>query len=128
MRCEVTKKFDFHAAHIIPNHKGKCSTLHGHTYFVEVTVRGEVQLKDSGASDYGMVVDFDVLKKIYKEHIDPLVEHQNLNETLPIPVTTAEMIAGWIWNTFHKAGVTPYKLRVYETPTSYAEIRSGDLL
>lgn len=128
MKCEVTKRFDFHAAHIIPNHKGKCSTLHGHTYFLEVTVKGPIQLSQPNAPDYGMVCDFDILKKIYKERIEPLVEHQPLHETLDIPVTTAECIAAWCWNQFKESGVVPYKVRLYETPTSYAEVKAGYLL
>lgn len=29
---KVTKSFTFDASHFLPNHKGKCSTMHGHTY------------------------------------------------------------------------------------------------
>jgi 6-pyruvoyltetrahydropterin/6-carboxytetrahydropterin synthase len=130
MKCEITKRFDFHAAHQIPNHKGQCSRLHGHTYFLEVTVRGEVKLKTvhSTESDYGMVLDFDVLKKIYKERIEPKVEHQYLNETLGLPVTTAECIAAWCWDEYRAGGITPHRIRLYETPTSFAEVKAGDLL
>lgn len=39
---EVTRIFEFDAAHWLAGHKGKCSRLHGHTYKLEVTVGGEV--------------------------------------------------------------------------------------
>lgn len=72
--------------------------------------------------------DFADLKGIYKEAIEPLVEHQNLNDTLPVPVTTAENIAGWMLNVFKETVPQVFKVRVWETQTSYAEVKNGDSL
>jgi 6-pyruvoyl-tetrahydropterin synthase len=69
-----------------------------------------------------------VLKKVYREHIEPLVEHQNLNDTLPVPVTTAENIAGWMYSIFHDAMPQVMAVRVWETRTSWAEVSNGDAI
>ncbi len=41
----LTKTFHFEAAHHLPGHRGKCARLHGHSYRLEVTLRGPI--KDS---------------------------------------------------------------------------------
>ena len=129
MNAAITKEFSFHAAHQLPNHDGPCRNLHGHTYKVEVKVYGRIT-DSPGSPKEGMVLDFTELKKTYKEFIEPLVEHQNLNETLKdeVPVTTAEHIAAWMFRMFHERHPQVHMVRVWETPTSSAEIRNGDLL
>lgn len=125
MTTRITKIWTFDAAHLLPKHQGKCGRLHGHTYKVEVTVTGPVNTGD--VPDEGMVIDFYVLSQIWKEHLEPLLDHQYLNDTLPLSAhpTTAENIAGWIGGQF--AGLLPggiqlARVRVWETPTGYAEV------
>jgi 6-pyruvoyltetrahydropterin/6-carboxytetrahydropterin synthase len=127
LNARLCKQFTFHAAHQLPNHDGACRNLHGHTYEVEVHARGHVSTEEGSPSE-GMVVDFSVLKKVYREHIEPLVEHQNLNDTLPVPVTTAENIAGWMYSIFHDAMPQVMAVRVWETRTSWAEVSNGDAI
>lgn len=127
MRARVGKQFTFHAAHQLLNHDGACRNLHGHTYEVEVVAHGHVST-DAGSPKEGMVIDFTDIKTIYKEKIEPLVEHQNLNDTLPIPTTTAENIAGWMYGVFHENLGVVVCVRVWETRTSWAEVTNGDLL
>ena len=62
------------AAHHIPNHKGKCINLHGHSYRVGVTIVG---LHDS---QKGIFIDFGDIK----QHIDRF-DHANINNTLKFP-------------------------------------------
>lgn len=78
----IGKQFTFHASHKLPNHNGQCRRLHGHSYVLEVLVTGRVKQAGRTESDEGMVMDFDVLKGIYEKWIEPLVEHQYLNERL----------------------------------------------
>lgn len=127
MKASVTKIFTFDAAHKIPNHDGKCRELHGHTYRLEVTVKGVVDPNEDN-STHGMVIDFADIKRVFKDHIEPLVDHKYLNETIPVPVTTAEVLAGWIWKVYADKGMTPCSVRLWETPTSYAQIGNGDLI
>ena len=121
MQAKVAKQFTFHAAHRLPHHDGQCQRLHGHSYVLEVAVTGAVRAAP-GESDEGMVLDFTILKDIYKMEIEPFVEHQNLMETLAkehadypywtecknrggpggqsaterVPLTTCECLAGWM--------------------------------
>jgi len=111
----LVKSFIFHAAHKLPNYKGKCRQLHGHSYRVELVVEGE---KDKS----GMVLDFKALGEI-ANLIKETLDHSYLNDIIPNP--TAENIAEWIYifltdqMTSYNT-VFPYKVRVWETPTSCA--------
>ena len=119
MRGRICKRFTFDAAHMLPDHDGKCANLHGHTYVVEVEYAGEL---DEDGPKRGMVVDFGVVKEVWREHLEPLLDHRYLNETLPLAVTTAEMIAWWVFQRFAEHGPQPpSSVRVWETPTSWAQ-------
>ena len=156
----------FSAAHQLPNHGGKCRNLHGHEY----RVVGEFALPDGRIdTDYhspseGMVVDFGVIKDVYKREIETRLDHALILGTvplkwvielvgftpdegapeeiilefqrqmhskgvekvavLPIPVTTAEYMAQWMFETMQaglsKYGVAVEWIEVFETPTSSA--------
>jgi 6-pyruvoyltetrahydropterin/6-carboxytetrahydropterin synthase len=119
MRGRICKRFTFDAAHMLPDHDGKCANLHGHTYVVEVEFEGPII--EEGPKR-GMVVDFGDVKAVWKEKLEPLLDHRYLNETLvELPVTTAEMIAGWVYGRFTDANLEPAAVRVWETPTSWAQ-------
>lgn len=128
---EITKEWTFDAAHQLMNHDGKCARLHGHTYRVQVTVAGEVN-RTTGEPDEGMLVDFAVLSGIWKESLEPLLDHQDLNQTIGAECwpTTAENIAAWIADTFDdrlaagdKEDVQVVRVDVWETPTGKATWR-----
>lgn len=123
MLATVSKKFRFEAAHQLMNHDGKCSDLHGHSYVVEVLCKGPINRIRDHAKE-GMVVDFADIKAIWKERVEPKVDHQFLNETLDGIVTTAENIAAWILCEFHSADprIQVKSVRVWETATSMAEV------
>src|SRR5512137_890953 len=118
----VTKVFHFEAAHFLPKHKGKCKRLHGHTYKLEVTVRRLPHLKP--IDDEGMVVDFSDLKKIVNKEIIEDVDHSLLNDIMDTP--TAENLLAWMNGRLTMALSDSlfkiYRLRLWETPDSYAEI------
>lgn len=77
-----------------------------------------------------MVIDFSKIKTIYKEIIDPYVEHQHLNDSLKgiLSEFTTELIAGWILTQFKKYEPRVFKVRLWEGKTSFVEITEGDLL
>jgi 6-pyruvoyltetrahydropterin/6-carboxytetrahydropterin synthase len=119
MRYTVGKEFTFQAAHRLPLHDGKCKELHGHSYRVAVTVFGPLEVDGPKT---GMVIDFGDLTTIWKKDIEPLCDHQYLNESLPIEHTTAENIAGWMLLRYRDA-LGPYHgltVTVWETATSWA--------
>ncbi len=119
----LTKIFRFEAAHHLPGHRGKCARLHGHSYRLEVTLRGS--MKDvPGQPDYGTVMDFEDLSKIVRSSVIELLDHQNLDEVTGIH-TTAENLTHWIWDRLSAAGFPEgllYCIRLWETDTGFAEI------
>jgi 6-pyruvoyltetrahydropterin/6-carboxytetrahydropterin synthase len=121
--ARITKIFRFEAAHQLPAHQGKCARLHGHSYKLEVTLRGPV--KDApGESDHGMVMDFAALARLTEEAILSRLDHQNINAVTGI-YTTAENLVYWIWQELLACGLEPellYAIRLWETETSFAEI------
>jgi 6-pyruvoyltetrahydropterin/6-carboxytetrahydropterin synthase len=123
----LSKTFTFDAAHYLPNHRGKCARPHGHTYTLEVTLRGPIQ-NAPGASDDGMVMDFGDLSSLVKEVIIARLDHYDLNEVTAIR-TTAENLVHWIWDALVAAGLPDtllYRIRLWETPTSCAEITHAE--
>ncbi|HEY8908741.1 MAG TPA: 6-carboxytetrahydropterin synthase QueD [Desulfosporosinus sp.] len=125
MVIKVTKSFTFDAAHFLPNHKGKCATMHGHTYRLEVTVvRNNGQLINGGSDD-SMVIDFYDLKAIVTAEVIDKIDHKVLNEVLPFR-TTAENMASHIFSVLtdklQSSGVIVEKIKLWETPDSYVEV------
>jgi len=94
----VTKIFHFESAHHLPGHRGKCAHLHGHSYRLEVTIRGPI--KDApGESDHGMVMDFDDLSRTVKNSVIERLDHRDLNEVTGLQTTAenlARMVGEWI--------------------------------
>ncbi|TVX85159.1 6-carboxytetrahydropterin synthase QueD [Paenibacillus agilis] len=126
-RVMVSKAFTFDAAHHLHAYEGKCKNLHGHTYKVEFGISSMI-------NDIGLALDFGDIKHIWKERIEPYLDHRYLNETLPPMNTTAENMVIWLFEQMDAAlAVEPHKsscvggrtefVRLYETPTSYAEAR-----
>src|SRR5258708_40187253 len=89
----LTKTFHFEAAHQLPGHRGKCARLHGHSYRLEVTLRGPI--KDApGHSDHGMVMDFSDLSQIVRASIIERLDHYDLNEVTGIHTRSEERRVG----------------------------------
>ncbi|MFJ7753541.1 6-carboxytetrahydropterin synthase QueD [Peribacillus muralis] len=122
-RVLVSKEFTFDAAHHLHDYEGKCKNLHGHTYKVIFGVSGYTDSR-------GLMMDFGDMKEIWKNEIEIHLDHRYLNETLPPMNTTAENMVVWIYGKMAEAlslkdyqGARVEFVRLYETPTSYAEAR-----
>ncbi|ABK84555.1 MULTISPECIES: 6-carboxytetrahydropterin synthase QueD [Bacillus] len=126
-RVMVSKEFTFDAAHHLHCYEGKCKNLHGHTYKVVFGISGYV-------NEIGLAIDFGDIKEIWKNEIEIYLDHRYLNETLPAMNTTAENMVVWIYEKMTEAltkdnRANEYKgarvefVRLFETPTSYAEVR-----
>ncbi len=70
---EVTIRKSFSAAHLLREIGGKCETLHGHNFSVEVSIAGE------SLDDEGLLIDFRLLKRWTDEVLEGL-DHKYLNE------------------------------------------------
>ena len=120
MEITIVKEFTFDAAHFLPGYDGPCANLHGHTYKLQVGVKGEIHPIS------GMVLDFSVLKEVVGEFVD-LLDHTNLNTIsvirFPKEMPTAEKIVEWfVFKLIKRLRIV--FIRLYETPTSYAEWRA----
>lgn len=126
MQVMVIKNFEFEAAHWLPEYNGPCAQLHGHSYKLQVGVKGEVDSKT------GMVIDFKLLKKKVNAVLVEL-DHRCLNdidkvlEAFPSNCPTAERIARWLfyqlrgWKWPNKTAQVVL-VRLWETADSYAEV------
>jgi 6-pyruvoyltetrahydropterin/6-carboxytetrahydropterin synthase len=110
---EIFKEFTFEAAHRLPNlpPEHKCSRLHGHSFKVEVHVRGELDPK------LGWVIDFADIKKAFKPLEDRL-DHYYLNEIEGLDNPTSEVLAKWIFSRLTTELPGLFKVVVRETCTS----------
>ena len=70
----VTKSFTFEMAHALWNYDGPCKNIHGHSYKLFVTVKGQAS-EDTESTKLGMVIDFSDLKKIVNTHIIDVFDH-----------------------------------------------------
>ncbi|BFN37427.1 6-carboxytetrahydropterin synthase QueD [Fidelibacter multiformis] len=126
---EISKTFHFDMTHRLSFHQGKCRHLHGHTYTLEVYVRGV-------PDKHGFVMDFGDLKHIVKEEIVDILDHSvaiyekdvTLVDALSgkfravmLPFeTTAENLCAWIARRLQARNLDISKIILWETPTSKA--------
>jgi len=95
--------------------------MHGHSYRLEVAVRGPLQTEGPAR---GMIEDFDVIKQVVRREVVDLLDHQTLNDLIDNP--TAEHIIKWVWERLkpHLRGLD--ELVLWETATSCAVLRAND--
>lgn len=110
---EIFKQFRFEAAHRLPNvpPAHKCARLHGHSFFVEVHVRGPV------GPDSGWVIDFADIAAAWQPLHD-ILDHNFLNEVEGLANPTSEHLARWIWQRILPALPGLSQVLVRETCTS----------
>ena len=132
-------------AHALSNYDGKCKNIHGHTYKLFVTLIG-VPCEDSTSPKNGMVLDFGDLKNIVKVPIVDVFDHslvvpankgfeelrkfQETEKYIEVPFQpTCENLTIYIAKIIQSKlpdTVSLYSVRLYETPTSYAEWFADD--
>ena len=140
-KIRLTKTFHIEMAHALKDYDGKCRFIHGHTFGLEVTIRGAM-LSQKDHPKKGMVMDFGDLKKIVNKYIVDIFDHAfvlNRESEFQIPLEAKEMFENIVYVDFQPtsermsvyfAEVLQAKLPVHielirlllrETPTSYAE-------
>ena len=135
----ITKEFRFEMAHALYGYDGLCKNIHGHSYRLAVTVRGKIQHNKDSPKD-GMVLDFDILKRIIKPTIVNKYDHSlvlNINSPhadidlsafdkvyyLPYQPTSENLVLDFA-HTIKKqlpSSIELYKVVLSETQTSFAE-------
>lgn len=115
----ITKEFSFEASHRLEHlpEEHKCSSLHGHSYRVEVV------LESADLDEYGFVRDYGELYP-FKDFVDRKLDHRHLNDVID-GYTTAENIARYLYDFAHDLWPEVASVRVSETPRTWAEYRPG---
>jgi len=111
MKLTVSKTFRFEAAHKLIGYDGDCANLHGHSYVLEIQVKGVVD-------EQGFVMDFKELKHFVQTKVIDLLDHVYLNDIIKNP--TAENIVIWIVRKLQQ-DLMIHKVRLWETVDSYCE-------
>jgi len=110
---EIYKVFKFDAAHqlpcVPPGHK--CAKLHGHSFKVQIHVRGEVDPQK------GWVMDFAGITAAFEPILEQL-DHKNLNAITGLENPTSENLCRWIWQRLEPLLPQLCRIIVQESPES----------
>ena len=88
---ELTQEFGFDAAHYLGKSAPENARLHGHSFYVEVTLRGEPNRDTGFLRDLGEV-------KAALEAIREMLDHRLLNDIENLGTPTLENLARFIFN------------------------------
>lgn len=118
---DIFKRFTFEAAHLLPNlpAEHKCRRLHGHSFTVELHLRGPVTAPEDWVMDFGEV----------SRAFEPLwerLDHHYLNEIEGLENPTSEAIARWIWDRLKPDLPALDKVVLFETCTAGCVYRGED--
>jgi 6-pyruvoyltetrahydropterin/6-carboxytetrahydropterin synthase len=133
----ISKQVHFSAAHKLYNPAwskekneevfGPCANQnwHGHNFDLIITIKGHPD------PETGFVMNFKDLRKIVDEKIVDAVDHKNLDLDVPFlagRMTTCENLVISFWNTLEpeikkcsSGRASLHRLKLFETPTSFAE-------
>ena len=108
----IGRSYSFESAHFLPKvpQGHRCRNLHGHTYRVDVVIKGTIDLR-------GFVKDFAEMD----EQIQPIlnqIDHRLLNEVQGLENPTAEIIAHWLLERIANCET----VRVWENDNCWAEV------
>lgn len=87
---EISQEFGFDAAHYLGNGAAENRRLHGHSFYAEVTLRGQANPATGFLRDFSEV---DNALKAIRETLD----HRLLNEIEELGVPTLENLARYIY-------------------------------
>lgn len=139
---KVTKAFDVCYGHRLPaSYDGRCKWIHGHNARIEVTVQGDA----ASLNEFGMVKDFGELSAKCKGWCEAHLDHGMVlaaddpekdwfiarGRVLVLPpqykTSSVENVCAFLYEVFRALlGDCVCAVRVYETPTSWAQFEGGD--
>jgi 6-pyruvoyltetrahydropterin/6-carboxytetrahydropterin synthase len=109
---ELTQEFIFYAAHYLGSGAPENSRLHGHSFYAEVTLRGEANPATGFLRDLGEV-------KAALETIRGSLDHRLLNEVEGLKTPTLENLSRFIYERAKAA--LPEVVRVKLRRPSYGQ-------
>ncbi len=138
----LTKEFTFESAHALEGYDGACREIHGHSYRLFVTVKGEPNC-DESSPKCGMVIDFGDLKRIVNKQIISRLDHSFVMRRTPRAEALYEVMSEQFKSVILvdyqptcenmlgefaalisaelPEGVSLHSLKLHETATSFAE-------
>ena len=137
---KIAKEFHWEMGHRLPNHKGLCSNMHGHSYKMVVVLEGNVL-------GNGMIIDFYDLGLIIKPIIDKfdhaflvydkdkvlldfLIKNNMKNVVVNYYATVENICSDFIKRISSEIkskkirNIKAITVKIFETPNSYAELNS----
>lgn len=126
MHVTISKEFTFDAAHHLPtvpvDHK--CHRMHGHTYRVELQIRGVI-----APNGFCGGIDYADIAALYQERVHRVLDHRVLNDVPGLEIPSTEHLAWWIAAQIAPGIPAPARLmcvRVCESSSTWCEARSED--
>lgn len=148
----VTKEVTFDCAHMLSGHEALCKNLHGHTYKVQVTVVGDPIESGSSMSmvidfkhlkmaintvitekfDHAVIFSAENYRNAPEEELYAWAQKYGMRYFVMMGRTTAEQMAyyfshkieDYLKHELELKNIHYCACRVYETPTSYAEVKT----
>ncbi len=112
---ELMVEESFDAAHALRGYEGPCENLHGHTWKVQVFLKGEK------LNNIGLLQDFKEIRNELKKILTNF-DHKLLNDVKPFDTEnpSSENMAKEIFKRMKKRTETLDKVIVWESPASSA--------
>ncbi len=116
MNVEIARTFRIEAARRLPKlpPTHPCARVHGHSFTIEVVLRGAVD------PEVGWLVDYDVMAAAWQP-LGAVLDHAYLNDVPGLENPTSEHLARWVWERLSLPGLAA--IHVCETPTTRATYR-----
>ena len=110
MHVRLVHEFRFEAAHLLPKVPAghKCRRLHGHSFKVEVAVRGLVD------ENTGWFLDYQHLYDAWAP-LHAVLDHNYLNDVPGLENPTSEVLSKWIWDKLKPSLPSLQRITLYET-------------
>ena len=132
MKVGIYKEVQIDTSHRLLHYEGKCANLHGHRWKIEIWIEGEPDPVTK------ILIDYSMIRKIVDKYDHQIILNQEdpmvprIREFHPVITTpgdpTSELMALLIRDDLHafckKQGIkaTVSKIRVWESPTAFAEL------
>ncbi|HVN67225.1 MAG TPA: 6-carboxytetrahydropterin synthase QueD [Candidatus Sulfotelmatobacter sp.] len=112
---ELMVEDSFDAAHALRGYEGACENLHGHTWKVQVFLKG------NRLNKLGLLEDFKTIKRRLTAILENF-DHKLLNDVPPFNKKnpTSENLAETIYRLMQKSCKDLAKVTVWESPTTNA--------
>ena len=120
MVVRLVREFRFEAAHRLTrvSSEHRCGRLHGHSYRVELALRGPMDVQA------GWLIDFGDIDQVWNPIRDRL-DHAVLNDLEGLENPTCENLTKWLWDEVKPKLLQLERVTVWETADARCEYEGG---